>query len=1730
MKNFTLLLGFIFVAISFAMAQEVVYEGRLTDYDSKDDLSGVTVSAVANGSVVYSTSTSRRGNYTMKLPLGAVYTIKYQKNGFVTKTMKVNVTNVNEEDMPIGGRIMPPVDIELFTDRENVDFSFLEEEPVVEWDYDEKNFVMDWDRQVYNKMKKKIEDKLAEAENKEEEQEAKYNALISEADKLFDKEDYQVALGKYEEAISVPDKATEEHPNSRILEIEELLQDQAEEALAEKQANQEYQNLIDAADNLSENDDYESAIAKYNEAITLKPEEQYPKDQIEAIKAAQDKAEKMGEYTKLIERADEFFEQNSLKAARDFYQQASSLIPDEQYPNDQLEVIEKKLKEQEEQREQKDKYEKAIADADEFYSNESYEQAIEKYKEALTYESAATYPEERIKLAEEALAEQQANAEKEEQFNTLVEEADQLVLKEDYKNAIAKYDEALVITEDSEVKDKKANAEKLLAEKEAEQGQEQVISELLVSAKTSMGNEDFEDALANYQEVLTLDKNNTDAIEGKADAERAIAKNKELAEKKEEFDKIVAEADDAFDKSDWEQAKNSYQAAKNIFEDDNHVNSQLNLVAEKLNEAKEQEQIREDIQELLDQAAGLKNSNEWDLAIDNYEEALNLDESRDDIKDLLSAAKKSQEEWKNEQGQEAKFEGLKTEGDLLFAQEKWNDAKTKYEEALEIKSNEDVTANIEIIKEKLAELGSEQEQEERFETLVTEAKEMEGNDELENAISKYQEALEIKSSADVENKIDALQDEIAKAKEEIENQEAYEKALASGKKAIGEEDYASAIKFFEDALIAIPMDDEAKDLKSEAEDKLAGLRSEEEKYNSLIVEAEAALNNKQLEEAKSLYEDAQSIRPKATLPQDKIIEIDELLRLKEEELAKQISEQEKNETYQEKLELADVAAGNFKYKNAIEHLNDALEIKPEEIFPKRKIKEYQALLDQIAAQDSKEKKYNDLVEKADQAFDNKSYEESISLYEDALDVKSSEVYPTKQIAKAESAIEGEKNSELDRAYNDLISKGDQKFMNKEYDDALLNYKEALSEKPGDQYASDKIEETNQILNNLAKQKGEDDEKNKKYQEFISQADSFFDNEEYIKAKDTYEQALKEKSNDPYAIRKIQESVEKAKAKVDAGDEARYQKIVSKADEYFDEENYDKAKSLYERALKLRSYDQYPKDKLAEITAIKNGTFKEEAELEYLGEKENISIIDGKALLEKGENQRENLKLERLQKRIEINEGQAIDRKIVDNAERAYYENEITRIYDKRSAIDRIERDNKDKVIVEIDEQEYQFEKLHLQENNFERGSILRQNDNLTYISDDFNEHKMSKSGNHNETIEKVKEIEQSREELARAEQTQEKSALLSTSEQLIEIEDDQRNEIYRSEEMRADNVDAVDKLQKDQEKRVFIESDQEYQKIQKMNSDAILAELKKSESEKEKQVIHDQLRDDIAKLEGNLIDKNRDETRELYEEQLSADATLTQASENYIESQENNDEARKLAVEELKEIEEDKQSEYAGRSEKETEENQANIDHAGSIKEKQSEELATHRGDKVELNEKVKERVVRFESDIRLKSDKETSNIESTSNNIERTHIADEQARSEKSEKVKENDENVKAVEASINAGEIVRKEELNKEKLKSQDVLDKMDAKRTDFKAEIENTIGEDFPEGVTQETYISRDKDGIAYKVTTRRIVVTDGYGEVYMQIRTKNGATYSKNDRPISEDAWIRATEDADLVQHF
>lgn len=233
----------------FGRAQDFTFEGQLKDFDSGKRLGGVKVTAYVKGAEVFSTTAAANGKYTVKLPINQTYEIKYSLSGFVSKMMKIDATGINEEDLPPGGRIFPPIDIELFADRPNANFSFLNKEPVVIWTYHPTKLVMDWDKSVYERMKDKIESTLAKADKEAKEGEAQYNKLIQEADAAFDKQDYEGALKKYEAAISIKGKEMETHPNTRILEIEDILQAKRKEALLSQQADEKYNNLIAAAEN-----------------------------------------------------------------------------------------------------------------------------------------------------------------------------------------------------------------------------------------------------------------------------------------------------------------------------------------------------------------------------------------------------------------------------------------------------------------------------------------------------------------------------------------------------------------------------------------------------------------------------------------------------------------------------------------------------------------------------------------------------------------------------------------------------------------------------------------------------------------------------------------------------------------------------------------------------------------------------------------------------------------------------------------------------------------------------------------------------------------------------------------------------------------------------------------------------------------------------------------------------------------------------------------------------------------------------------------------------------------------------------------------------------------------------------------------------------------------------------------------------------------------------------------
>jgi type IX secretion system PorP/SprF family membrane protein len=113
-----------------------------------------------------------------------------------------------------------------------------------------------------------------------------YAALIAEADAAFDAKDWATAREKYTKALGL--KPAEAYPSDQLKAIDAAIAAEEDRmSRAEREAaDMEYAELIAAADAAYAAKDWETAAAKYREALGVKPNEAYPNEQLAAIETA----------------------------------------------------------------------------------------------------------------------------------------------------------------------------------------------------------------------------------------------------------------------------------------------------------------------------------------------------------------------------------------------------------------------------------------------------------------------------------------------------------------------------------------------------------------------------------------------------------------------------------------------------------------------------------------------------------------------------------------------------------------------------------------------------------------------------------------------------------------------------------------------------------------------------------------------------------------------------------------------------------------------------------------------------------------------------------------------------------------------------------------------------------------------------------------------------------------------------------------------------------------------------------------------------------------------------------------------------------------------------------------------------------------------------------------------------------------------------------------------------
>jgi len=815
---------------------------------------------------------------------------------------------------------------------------------------------------------------------------AEYDALIADAYQKFANEQLTEARSVYQQA---QEKQPEEaYPGQKITEIDGLLAAQADR-------DERYADLIKQADKQLAAQSYAEARDTHSQAGALKPEETVPPSKIQEIddilaqlaadEAARQQAEQerlaqlKAEYDALIADADQKLANEQLVEAKSVYQQAQEKQPEEAYPGQKITEIDALLADQADRDE---RYADLIKQADKQLAAKSYTEARDTYSQAAALKPDETVPPAKIQeidgilaqLAADEAARQQAEQERlaklKAEYDALIADADQKLANEQLAEAKSVYQQAQEKQpEEAYPGQKIVEIDALLAE---QADLDERYADLIKQAGNQLAAKSYSEARDLYSQAGALKPNETvppakiqeiDGILAQLAADEAArekAEQERLAKLKAEYDALIAEADEQRDEALYPQAIALYEQAASKQPSETYPGEQITLIKAKQ-------------AELANQARA-------------YDQEIAV-------------------------------------ADKLFAQKQWEEAKTRYQNALEIKPGEShPTGQIAAIDKQLAALAEAEEarlqaeaaaaaeREENYKRLLARADASFSQEAWEDAINAYEEASTVKPEETYPREQIALirqKQEAQAAAEAAERKRAEEEAakrdqfttlIQAGDAFYQKGEYAEAKPKYEQAVALYPEETHPQQRLTEIEKILAEQAAEEaarqqaeaerierdNKYQEAITRANTAFNGEQYEEAKSGYEEALTIKPNEAYPQSKITEIESILaeleRRKQEELLAQQRQAEQEAKYNGFIETADKALAGEEYDNARENYESALQVKPEDPYAKAQIKKVVELIEaerkRLAAASANDTEFNtELARNYPQGRTERTYDE-----------------------------------------------------------------------------------------------------------------------------------------------------------------------------------------------------------------------------------------------------------------------------------------------------------------------------------------------------------------------------------------------------------------------------------------------------------------------------------------------------------------------------------------------------------------------------------------------------------------------------------------------------------------------------------------------------------------------------------------------------------------------------------
>jgi LysM repeat protein len=665
---------------------------------------------------------------------------------------------------------------------------------------------------------------------------------------------------------------------------------------------------------------------------------------------------------------------------------------------------------------------------------------------------------------------------------------------------------------------------------------------LLKEAEIFKNTEDYILAISSFQKAANI-------FPEKGYAKDQILAINVLVKRNNDYNQLITNGDLKYAQGKLNDALFDYYKAKNLKPKAIYPQEQINAIDRILTAQNAEVQYYQSQLQIADSLFILKL---WEASIDQFIKVIDLKKDEKYPQNKLVEAEKL---FAIQNELDASYQAVIDEGDTYFEKQSFSKARTAYLKANRIKPDEQYPLY------KIEDINTIVEQKDirktntRYRELVVSADKLFSEKAYHVSLTQYTQASNLKPNEIYPpQQIDKI-DQIIKAQRELEVK--YQLYIKSADSAFYLDKFRFARGEYVVAREIKPTEDYPSQQIAIIDQIFTDQIQLEVKYQQYIQSADSAFNLDELSFARELYVRAKELKPIEEYPIIQINKIDILL--------SDLNEFERK--YQAAIAKADSNFAETHYDSAKVTYQFSLTLKPAEEYPRRKIEEIDALLNQLSAL---EDAYQKAINQGDQNLALEQYLFALSYYEAALEIKKNEEYPRSKIEDIESILAKLEQHNMD--YNQALAKADDFYKDKQYEDALPFYKEALVIKPNEKYPPDQINRINSILvEQLAFEKT--------YKDALDEGDKYFIEVKYQLAISSYQKANHLKPNEEYPRNQI------TKIRVLLGANVKeYDAYIKMGDDAYRIAIFQDAIMAYENALGIFPNEAYPKMMLDKIDA------------------------------------------------------------------------------------------------------------------------------------------------------------------------------------------------------------------------------------------------------------------------------------------------------------------------------------------------------------------------------------------------------------------------------------------------------------------------------------------------------------------------------------------------------------------